>query len=292
MGRIQPNLKPGGVLGGIVGSDLYFLFAKVAGWLLTPSALFMAAVMLGFLLLLMRPGTRAGERLSQLGRRLIGLALLGYVAVAMLPVGQWALGKLEDRFPASAHSSEPVAGIVVLGGSIDTVLTRERGQVSVSSSVERLIEFIRLARVHPQAKLVFSGGNGRVFDVKPSEAEVAQAFFRDVGFDDARVHYEDRSRNTAESARLSYEQFTPKADERWLLVTSARHMPRAMGLFRHAGWPVVAHPVDYQLRPNAPTNWWPRWPGRIDYADVAAYEWGGLIVARLRGRIDSIFPQP
>ena len=273
-------------------SDLYFWFAKAAGWLLKPGGLFMAAVVLGFLMLLMRPGTHAGVRLSVLGQRLIGLALLGYVAVGVLPVGEWALGMLEDRFPASVDANGSVAGIIVLGGSIDTVLTRERGQVSVSSSAERLIEFIRLARANPQAQLVFSGGNGRVFDTQPSEAEVARAFFRDLGFDDSRVRYEDGSRNTAESARFSYEQFAPQADETWLLVTSARHMPRAVGLFRHAGWTLKAHPVDYQLKPNAPENWWPRWPGRIDYADVAAYEWGGLIVARLRGRIDSVFPGP
>jgi len=271
-------------------ADMYFLLAKLAGLLLRPSALFITAVALGFLLLFSGHNVLRGGVLW--GRRLIGLALLGYVSVATFPTGEWALGLLENRFSAVQTPAKPVAGIIVLGGSFDTILTRTRGQVSLTSSTERLVEFIRLARAHPNAKLVFSGGSGQVFDAKPSEAEVARQFFAEVGFDDSRVQMEGRSRNTAESARLAYEQFAPKADEGWLLVTSARHMPRAMGLFRHAGWPVTAHPVDYQTHPGGPKDFWPRWPGNIGYADMAAYEWGGLLAAKVRGRIASLFPGP
>ncbi|MCR4376840.1 MAG: YdcF family protein, partial [Rhodospirillales bacterium] len=202
-----------------MGADLYFLFAKALGMLISPSALFITAVAVGFMLLFTRFGARWG-------RRLIGASLLGYALVAVLPFGGWALGILEDRFPAQQSMAEPVTGIIVLGGSFDTVTTRERAQVSLGGSAERLTEFMRLARVYPQAKLIFSGGNGRVFDTKPTEAEVARMFFTEVGFDVSRVQFEDRSRNTAESARLSFEQIAPQADEHWLLITSARHMPR------------------------------------------------------------------
>jgi len=268
-----------------MGADLYFLFAKAAGLLLTPSALFVTAVALGFVMLCIRWS-------ALWGRRLIGLALLGYVVTAVFPLGELGVGVLEDRFPAQRDLAGPVAGIIVLGGSFDTVTTRERGQVSLTSSAERLVEFIRLARAHPDAKQAFSGGSGRVFDTKPTEAEVARMFFAEVGFDAHGIQFEDQSRNTAESARMAYERFAPKPGETWVLITSARHMPRAVGLFRHAGWDVTAHPVDYLLPPDAPARLWPHWPGRIDFADIAAYEWGGLLVAWLRGRISTPFPGP
>lgn len=271
--------------GDSMGADLYFLLAKAAGLLLTPSALFVTAVALGTVLLFSRRRMKAG-------RGLIGLALLGYLGVASLPLGEWAVGVLEDRFATVSAPPQPVTGIIVLGGSFDTIRTRTRGQVTLTGSAERLVEFVRLAKLHPQAKLVFSGGSGQVFDTKPSEAEVARAFFADIGFDASHVQFEDRSRNTAESAKLAYEQVVPQADETWLLITSARHMPRAMGLFRQAGWTLTAHPVDYLLNPGAPETFVPRWPGQIDYADVAAYEWGGLLVAWLRGRSEHLFPGP
>ena len=268
-----------------MGADLYFLFAKALGLLMKPSVLFVTAVALGFLLLF-------GRSSARWGRGLIGAALLGYALVAVFPLGALALSVLEDRFPARLSVTEPIAGIIVLGGSFDTMTTRERNQVSLTSSVERLTEFMRLARANPHAKLVFSGGSGLVFDTHPTEAEVARRFFAEAEFDASRVQFEDQSRNTAESAGLVFSQVSPKIDERWLLVTSARHMPRAMGLFRQTGWSLTAHPVDYLLPPGAPRYWGPSWPGRIDFADVAAYEWGGLIVAWLRGNIDTPFPAP
>lgn len=269
-----------------MGADLYFLFAKALGLLMKPSALFITAVAVGFVLLFTRFGPRWG-------RWLIGLAFFGYALVAVLPLGELALSVLENRFPARQGTSEPVTGILVLGGSFNTVMTRERAQVSLTSSAERLTEFMRLARMYPQARLIFSGGSGLVFDTKPTEAEVARTFFIEAGFDVSRVEFEDQSRNTAESARLSFAQVSPKVDERWLLITSARHMPRAMGLFRYAGWPVTAHPVDYTTLPSgASGHFWPSWPGSIGSADMAAYEWGGLLAAWLRGNIDDPFPAP
>lgn len=266
-------------------ANIYFLLARTAALLLSPYALFITAVALGTLLLFSR-------HWSKFGRRLLALAMLGYIAFGTFPTGQWALGLLEDRFPTVTELTQPVDGIIVLAGPFDTITTRTRGQVSLSSSVERMTEFIRVARANPQAKLIFAGGNGNVFDTKPTEAEVAHTFLIQMGFDVGRVHFEDQSRNTAESAEFAYAKFLPKDDERWLLITSARHMPRAMGLFRHAGWKVTAYPVDYLLSPGAPASFAPQWPGSLGHANNATYEWGGLLAAKLRGRIDAIFPGP
>lgn len=272
-------------MGEALGETAYFLGAKFIKTLLMPGALFIAALLVAFVLL----NTRRG---ALWGRRLLGLALLGYVALGTFPLGAWALNILEDRFPVVRDHEGPVSGIIVLGGALDTTMTRERGVLQLGSSAERMTEFVRLARAHPQAKRVFAGGIGLVFDRATTEAEIAKRFFEDIGFDASQIVFEDRSRNTSESARLAYDLVQPGADETWILITSASHMPRAMGLFRHEGWSVVAHPVDHGTLPGAPTSWWPSWPGGLGRANAAAYEWGALIAARIRGRTDTLLPGP
>ena len=265
-------------------STLTFLFTKLLAFILNPVSLFIAGLVLSLALLMTR--RRAGK-----GRVLLGFVLLNYFVFAMLPVGAWAVNRLEDRFATVRDHPQQIGGILVLGGTVSTVMTREREQVSVGGSVERLSEFMRLARAHPEAKLAYVGGQGRVFDRKPSEAEVAERFLRDTGMDTRAVWFEGSSRNTEEGARMSYSQLQP-GDEPWVLITSARHMPRAVGLYRKAGWTVIAHPVDYLTLPGDRTDWMPQWPGGLGMANEAVYEWAGLVFAWARGKIDAPFPGP
>ena len=74
------------------------------------------------------------------------------------------------------------------------------------------------------------------------EAEAAERFLAAMGVPSGRTTFEARSRNTSENAMLTRDLVSPKPGERWLLVTSAFHMPRAMGAFRHAGFDVIAWP--------------------------------------------------
>jgi uncharacterized SAM-binding protein YcdF (DUF218 family) len=69
-----------------------------------------------------------------------------------------------------------------------------------------------------------------------------------VGISRDRAILEDRSRNTVENAVFSKAIVQPKRGERWLLVTSAYHMPRAIGVFRKAGFPIEPYPVDWRTR--------------------------------------------
>ena len=266
------------------GATFSFLLAKFLGFLLSPYTLMMTGLSLGFLLLLFERGFKTG-------RTLIGLVMVCYAIFATFPVGDWALAHLEDRFPTVQEYQGDIAGVLVLGGSVSTVMTRERGQTSVGGNIERLTEFVRLARLHPEAKLAYIGGQGRVFDLKPTEAEVSKRFLDEIGMDTSNVWFEDTSRNTEEGAKISFDHINP-GNTPWVLITSASHMPRAVGLFRKAGWTIWAHPVDYKTMPGGPTNWWPRWPGSLGTFSHAIYEWGGLIYAKLRGKIDTLFPAP
>ncbi len=261
-----------------------FLTSKLMAFVLNPASLFVAGLFISFLMLM-------GERTAPKGRAFLAFVLLCYVGFAMFPTGWWAVNQLEDRFPTVRDYDRPIAGILVLGGSVDTVMTRERGQVSVGSNIERLTEFLRLSRVHPEARLAYVGGQGRVFDRKPTEAEVAERFLGEAGMATSRVWFEGRSRNTEEGALLSYHHLQP-GDEPWVLITSARHMPRAVGYYRKRGWNVLPHPVDYLTNPGGEVSWTPAWPGSLRGVNTAIYEWGALMVAWVRHKIDEPFPGP
>ncbi len=266
------------------GATVSFLTAKLMGFLLNPSSLFIAGLGLSFLLVL-------SNRFLNAGRNLLALVLGCYVAFAMFPFGQWATNLLEDRFPLIQEHTKPVAGILVLGGSVSTIMTRERGQVSVGGNIERLTEFVRLSKLHPEAQLAYIGGQGRVFDRKPTEAEVSKRFLDEIGMDTTTVWFEDKSRNTEEGAYASFAHLSP-GNKPWILITSASHMPRAVGLFRKAGWTIVAHPVDFKTLPGGQMTWTPKWPGSLGYINGAIYEWAGLVFAWMRGKIDEVFPGP
>ena len=152
---------------------------------------------------------------------------------------------------------------------------------------------LELLRRYPKARLVFSGGSASLRASTLTEAWAVRRFWRAVGLDQGDVLYEDRSRNTFENALFTRDLVKPKEGERWLLVTSAMHMPRAVGVFRKVGFPVIAYPVDF--RTNG-AFWRAGVPGdtgsAVSMVENAMHEWLGLIAYRLTGKTDALFPAP
>src|SRR5262249_25180042 len=150
-----------------------------------------------------------------------------------------------------------------------------------------------LVRRYPEAHVVFSGGSGRLIYDGPTEAELAVRLFESFGIEKQRVILDSKSRDTDENARFTKELVLPKPGERWIIVTSAHHMPRAIGAFRAAAFPVEAFPVDYRtrgaidlLRPFSPLS------DGLRRTDTAVREWVGLLVYRAAGRTAELFPTP
>jgi uncharacterized SAM-binding protein YcdF (DUF218 family) len=106
------------------------------------------------------------------------------------------------------------------------------------------------------------------------------------------VIFEDRSRNTYENAVLSKALAGPAEGERWLLVTSAAHMPRSVGVFRQAGWPVIAYPVDFRTSDEIGFLQMPDAAQRWAELDQAIKSWVGLVAYWLTGRTSALFPAP
>jgi uncharacterized SAM-binding protein YcdF (DUF218 family) len=178
------------------------------------------------------------------------------------------------------------------GGAILPALSADRGSLALNGRAERLVAFAALARRYPDARLVFTGGSASLFRSGPGEGDWVGAFLDAAGIARSRVIVETRARDTYENAAFSKPLARPKPGETWLLVTSAAHMPRAVGAFRRQAWPVTAYPVDYLTRREIGFRPGFDLPGGLRAVDEAAYEWMGLAYYRLRGRIDTWFPGP
>jgi len=265
---------------------MFFYLAKIGYFLVQPSNFLIALVVFGLLLKAITKRGRFGLGLAWAGG--IGLLVCGFS-----PAANWLIQPLEDRFPLPAEV-RGVDGIIVLGGAVDTIVTGARGDTALTTSGERVTITARLANRFPEAKVIHSGGHGIIVPAQATEAEGAARLFADFGITSDRVILEDASRNTWENAVFTKELVEPKPGQRWLLVTSAYHMPRSMGVFEKAGWTgLTAYPVDYRTRgPQDRALGFGGASKGLRRFDVAFREWLGLLVYWLTGRCSSIFPGP
>ena len=260
---------------------LLFVLSKIFWRLVEPDLLLLAIVVIGLALAATRRHARTGMRIA-----VAGVVLL--LAVAFAPTDQWLLAPLEDRFPPPRALPAQVDGIVALGGAVDAERSMVHGMPSLNDEAERITAFIALARRYPSAKLVFTSGSVSISGDGPKEADAAATLFAELGLDTSKILFERQSRNTYENAIFSKPLAQPQAGETWILITSAWHMPRAVGIFRRAGWPVLPWPIAYKTgggyNPNLAMH-------LLD-VDRAVHEWLGLAAYRLLGRTDALFPAP
>jgi uncharacterized SAM-binding protein YcdF (DUF218 family) len=263
---------------------MFFVASKVLSFFADPSNVLISLGLVGAVLL--------PTRFARAGRRLLVTATVLLAVCGLTPVGSLLLSLLEDRFPAWQRSAGAPDGIVVLGGVIDEVTSVARGEPALNESVERMTAAVDLAQRYPRTRLLFSGGSNALLPTGFKEAAFARQLFERLGLEPARIEFEDRSRNTVENALFSKIVAAPNPGERWLLVTSAFHMPRAVGTFRRAGFPVEPYPTDWRTR--GPTE--RLRPSRslaegLRRTDIAAREWLGLLVYWLAGHSE-LFPKP
>jgi uncharacterized SAM-binding protein YcdF (DUF218 family) len=264
--------------------DLTFLFGKLVWAVLQPGNLLLLCLVAGVLLLLSSRGRR--------GRVLIGLSALGFVLLAVAPIGPAMLLALEERFPRPAELPERIDGILVLGGAVDPALSLSYGETVFNGSIARVIGGIELARRHPEAKLALVSGEGGFFPVGYSEARATLGFAVEEGVAPDRILLEERSRSTHENAIFTKELFRPAPGKVWVLVTSAYHMPRSMGAFTAAGWHVIPYPVDFKIDPQTGLRANFSLLDGLSASTLAGKEWVGLAGYHLMGWTRELFPAP
>jgi uncharacterized SAM-binding protein YcdF (DUF218 family) len=257
-----------------------FYLSKIVWAFLQPSTLIAIVLMAGFFLAVRR-------KRSALPVLFSGIAL--YLIAGFSPLANWLLIPLENR--AEIGAAEPIdgaAGIIVLGGATNGARESGDRKVILNDAADRMIEAVRLALQHPDLQVIFSGGSGEFFpngSLEP-EAELARRFFEGFKIAPPRLKLEDRSRNTLENAVFTAELVKPQRDQRWVLVTSAFHMPRARALFEAQGFHIIPRPGDF--RTFGPQDRWQIFGKPSDglrRLDVAAKEWVGLWISWLRGDI-------
>ena len=263
---------------------MFFPASKILGFVTLPSNLLFALALAG--MLLMR------TRFVRAGRTLLVLAVLLLAVIGISPIGNALMLPLEQRFPKWDASRGAPDGIVVLGGAIGPEVSAARGEPAINEAAERVTAIAELARRYPAARLLYSGGTGNLFG-GPSEADFVTPLLESFGIARERILLENRSRNTAENALFSKALANPKPGERWLVVTSAYHMPRAMGIFRDAGFTVEAYPVDWRTRgPKDLQAPFRSFADGLARTDTAAHEWVGLFFYWVTGRSAQLFPAP
>jgi len=216
---------------------MFFYLSKFLWFIVVPGNLIVLGLLIGIALL--------WTRWQHFAKGLLCLITLTILFISIVPVGLVAVSVLEDRFSKPQIGDKEINGIIVLGGVISPSLSVSRGELSFGTATERLVAFAELAKQHPNATLVFTGGSGDPFHPELSEASMVRPFLARIGINLERIIFEGESRNTLENAQFTNDLMKPKPTENWILITSAFHMPRAVGCFRKTGWETIPYPVDY-----------------------------------------------
>jgi uncharacterized SAM-binding protein YcdF (DUF218 family) len=264
---------------------VFFVLSKTLGVLILPTNVLLLLGLFGALLLL--------TRFCAFGRKCLVLSIVLLAICAFSPLGNLLLYPLESRFPQWDASRGAPDGIIVLGGPIDADISVAHQVPVIRSAADRIVAAAALARKYPDVRVIFTGGSPNLISNDAREADYAAMVFASLGIDRSRLIIERASRNTLENAEFSKALAAPKPGERWLLVTSAFHMPRSVGLFRKAGFPVAPYPVDWRTAGRSSLLWFTTAaPDGLFKTDIAIREWIGLIAYRVTGKTDDLLPGP
>jgi uncharacterized SAM-binding protein YcdF (DUF218 family) len=220
-----------------------------------------------------------------------GFAGLFLCLALLFPIGDWALVPLET---CTAEHGMPmrVDGVIVLGGGVNIRVSDSRNAIAFNDSSERIIAMLKLIKQYPNAQIVYTGGSSSLKHTEKGEADYVKQFLEDYGLNTANMAFQNKSRNTFEDAMLTQNMYGVLPKQNWLLVTSAYHMPRTLGLFMKAGEKSETHFYPYAVDFKTPEKI--KFELRVDMLqtllklDTAAHEYVGLIVNKILSRSDSI----
>ncbi|MEM7191373.1 MAG: YdcF family protein [Pseudomonadota bacterium] len=269
---------------------MFFYLAKAIWFVLQPSTLI--ALLIGYGAILIWTGW------ARWGRRFVCMGAILLLVVGLSPLGNALILPLEDRFTrADIGPSSTVTGLIILGGAENRLVGSARKAPTLNEAGERLLEGAILARAYPEAKVAFSGGDAGILYKSDSEAQGAADILTKLGVSRERLILEANARDTYENAIYLKKELVDRdalgEGTRWLLITSAYHMPRSIGVFREAGFDVEAWPVDYRTRGPADfSKPFDKVSEGLRRVDTATREWVGLLAYWLTGRTNALFPSP
>jgi uncharacterized SAM-binding protein YcdF (DUF218 family) len=174
------------------------------------------------------------------------LFLILFLIFGYSPLSNFLLSKIEDHIQTSKYPVQQLTGVIVLGGSFNSgVESKERNEVSLNSSVERLTKALEIYKKNPRILILFSGFSNEIKPQGWSEFDMAKKFFLDQGVRIDNLIFENQSRNTFENIMYS-KDIIANYKGTWGLITSANHMPRSFFSFKKQGLILEPISVDYK----------------------------------------------
>jgi len=256
--------------------SLFFWLSKLTWLIISPDSALIILFAVGLLCLLR----------SKLGlaKTIFSILFILFLTIGLFPVGEWLLYPLEKKYSHNPQL-EHVDGIIVLGGAEDAIRTELWKQPVVGNAAERFFVSIHLARKFPEAKLIYTSGSSSMVEQGLKGADAAKQLYTQQGLDISKIIFERESRNTWENAILSHKLAQPKEGEPWVLITTAWHMFRSMGVFRKVGWSVVPYPVDFVSRYDKlfRLDW--NFTGHLNNLRYGVKEWIGIAAYTFTGKI-------
>lgn len=252
---------------------MFYMLAQTFWFLCAPSHLAVWLVLVAAVLLY-RNCVRAARRCAVASASIL-------IVAGFSPVGIWLMHPVENLYPRPTLPAH-IDGILVLGGGSDGVIFASRGAPIGDYGLARLAAAAEVARLHPETRVVFSGGPDPVSHWD-SEARAAGKILASLGVPPQRITLEAASRNTWENFTNSQAIVKPKPSERWLLVTSAFHMPRAMKIAAKVNWPMLPWPSDYMTATGTDFQF-RQYHTNLERTDMAIHEGIGVLVYRLSGK--------
>ena len=174
------------------------------------------------------------------------LFLILFLFFGYSPLSNFLLSKIEDHIQTSKYPVQQLTGVIVLGGSFNSGLeSKERNEVSLNSSAERLTKALEIYKKNPRLLILFSGFSGELKPQGWSESDMAKKFFLDQGVKLDNLIFENQSRNTFENIKYS-KDIIANYKGTWGLITSASHMPRSFFTFKKQSLILEPISVDYK----------------------------------------------
>lgn len=251
--------------------------SQIAWTFLQPDNLALALLLLG-----LAAGIFGRGRLAWAGKALAVLVAGLMLAATVTPLSQWAARRIEAGFERTDPPAGPIDGILVLGGGAGAFAGDPERRPRFFDAADRLIAAGMLARAHPEARIVYLDAG---LAVGGRESVAAEALRR-AGVPPERAEAIGKTRTTYENLVAARAELNPACGETWLLVTSAWHMRRALGVAKRLGWPLHPYPVDHRAPPAGPLEAPLSLAGGLDLLSLMAKEWVGALYYALRDRAE------
>jgi uncharacterized SAM-binding protein YcdF (DUF218 family) len=263
--------------------NLFFIVSKLAWGILSPINLIIGLISIATILLWFNK-----QRAAKI---LLTFCLLINLPLLLYPVSDLLIFPLENRFQKPSEMPNNIDGIIILGGGEKLKVSTSWQHAEMGNGGDRYLAAASLSRHYPNAPIIFSGGSGFLrFQGTKREAHFATQLLVEHGVGQQRINIESQSRNTYENF-LFLKTVLPNIEGQYLLVTSAYHMPRAVGIARKQNINVIPYPVDYRSTTASNRQWDFDLFSHLEVLEPAWREWIGLTVYFLSGKIDFIFPK-